>query len=178
MYRPVGQFRVPGEFGRDVTVAELGCSVFVLPSTATKNGQERIVLLNRIARSVIEGVRGEHPVYVFTYNGNPVDRMLNSAWKKARKRAELPRLRVHDLRHTFAHRLRAANVTREDRKALLGHKDGDVTTGYSAEDWAQLLGCVEKLCDENRGTVLRIRSGCKTGAAESREARESSASTC
>ena len=30
-------------------------------------------------------------------------------------------IRVHDLKHTFGRRLRAAGVTLEDRKALLGH---------------------------------------------------------
>ena len=150
----------------EVEVPELGCSVFVLPGEATKNGEERIVLLNRVARSVVEELRGGDSEYMFTYNGKPVDRMLNSAWKKARKRAALPWLRVHDLRHTFAHRLRAVDVTREDRKALLGHKDGDVTTGYSAEDCAHLLRCVEKLCDQSRGTVLRIRRRVQSGCSE------------
>jgi integrase len=82
--------------------------------------------------------------------------VLNSAWKKARKRVGLPQLRFHDLRHTFGHRLRAAGVSREDRKALLGHTTGDVTTEYSAEDYAHLLECVRRVERQDRGTVLRI----------------------
>lgn len=33
---------------------ELGCSVFILPVANTKNGEERVVVLNRIARSVLD----------------------------------------------------------------------------------------------------------------------------
>jgi integrase len=41
-------------------------------------------------------------------------------------------IRVHDLKHTFGHRLRAAGVSFEDRQNLLGHKAAHVTTHYSA----------------------------------------------
>lgn len=121
----------------EVQVPELGCSVFILPEEVTKNGEERVLVLNRVARSVLEAQRGQHAEYVFAYNGRPLTRMNNSSWKKARSRAGLPHLRVHDMRHTFGHRLRAAGVSNEDRKALLGHKVEDITTHYSAPDLAQ-----------------------------------------
>ena len=69
-------------------VPELGTSVFVLPDT--KNGQPRVVVLNRIARGVLETVRGQDPKFVFTYRGAPHSRMNNSAWRKARARTGLP----------------------------------------------------------------------------------------
>jgi integrase len=51
--------------------------------------------------------------------------MLNSAWKRARKRAGLS-VRVNDLKHTFGRRLRAAGVSFEDKQDLLGHKSGRI----------------------------------------------------
>ena len=36
--------------------------------------------------------------------------------------AALPNVRVHDMRHTFGHRLRATGVSFEDLQDLLGHK--------------------------------------------------------
>jgi hypothetical protein len=42
----------------EVKVPELGTSVFIIPGERVKNGEERLVVLNRVARSVIEGVRG------------------------------------------------------------------------------------------------------------------------
>lgn len=139
----------------EVQVPELKCSVFILPETVTKNGEERVLVLNRVARSVLESQRGTHPSLVFTYKGRRIARMNNTAWQRARERTGLD-VRVHDLRHTFGHRLRAAGVSLEDRKALLGHKSKDITTHYSAPDLAHLLDCVDKICDRKRGTVLRI----------------------
>ena len=149
----------------EVDVPELGCSVFVLPGTNTKNGDERVVVLNRIARRVLDAERGKHPEHVFTYKGKAVTRLINTAWKKARARAALPGLRAHDLRHTFGHRLRAAGVSLEDRKALLGHRSDEITTHYSAPDLAHLLECADRICDPKRGTVLRVcrENGRKTG---------------
>jgi integrase len=72
---------------------------------------------------------------------------LNSAWKRARILAGLPQLRVHDLRHTFSHRLRPAEVRLEDRKALIGDTNGDITTNYSAADVQQLQEFVERIVD-------------------------------
>ena len=42
--------------------------------------------------------------------------------------------RVHDVRHTFGMRLRAANVSYEDRQDLLGHHEARITTHYSRVD--------------------------------------------
>ncbi len=91
-------------------------SVFLIPEWQVKNREERLVVLNKIAHRVIEEVRGVHSEYVFTFKGKPVTRMSNSAWNKARKRAGLPRVRVHYLKHTFGRRLRAAEVSFEDRQ--------------------------------------------------------------
>ncbi len=74
----------------EVDVPELKASVFLIPSEHVKNGEERLVVLNATAKSVIDGERGKHDEFVFTYKGNPVTRIYNSAWKRARKAAGLP----------------------------------------------------------------------------------------
>jgi hypothetical protein len=122
----------------EVAVPELGTSVFIIPGSRVKNGDERLVVLN----SVVASRRGRHPEYVFTYGGNPITKMLTSAWKKAR-RANLPQVRVHDLKHTFGRRLRAAGVSYEDRQDLLGHRSGRITTHYSAAEQSHLLEAAE-----------------------------------
>jgi integrase len=150
----------------EVQVPELETSLFIIPRDQVKNGLERFVVLNRIAKSVIEGCRGEHQEFVFTTeeqdgSRHPQARMNNSGWKAARRRAaaryesELGRpcpggfrsVRVHDLKHTFGYRLRAAGVAFEDRQALLGHKAAHITTHYSAADISNLITCAEKVCD-------------------------------
>ena len=75
----------------------------------------------------------------FTYCGKRQKKMINSAWRKARARAELLQVRVHDLKHTFGRRLRAAGVSFEDRQDLLGHKSGRITSHYSAAELRSLI---------------------------------------
>lgn len=71
-----------------------GSSVFMIPGKFVKNRQDRLVVLNDIAHSVINQVRSIHPKYVFTYLGKSTTRMLNSAWLKTRARPGLPKVRV------------------------------------------------------------------------------------
>jgi integrase len=144
----------------EVPVPDLGISVFVVPRAFVKNGLDRFVVLNRVARPVIDGCRGEHPEFVFTRRGKPITRIYNSGWKAARRRASkryasefgrscpkgFQSIRVHDLKHTYGHRLRAAGVGFEDRKLLLGHKAGHVTTHYSAPEIGALVEASEKAC--------------------------------
>lgn len=131
-------------------------SVFIIPGEKVKNREDRLVVLNKVAKSVIEEVRGIDSVYVFTFKGKPLTRIMNSAWKKARKRAELSHVRVHDLKHTFGRRLRAAGVSFEDRQDLLGHKSGRITTHYSAAEIDNLINAANSVCEERSGVVLTL----------------------
>jgi len=118
-----------------VKVPELDTSVFLIPGERIKNGEERLVVLNRVAKSVVDSARGMHPTHVFvrtnpkTHESRPVTKMYNTAWKAARERAAdawverkkesapegFRKVRVHDLKHTFGRRLRAAGVSFEVR---------------------------------------------------------------
>ena len=144
----------------EIKIPELNTSVFVIPGGKVKNGEDRLVVLNKIARSVIDEVRGQHGEQVFTYNGRPLTRMSNSAWKRARRRMGLG-VRVHDLKHTFGRRLRAAGVSVEDRQDLLGHKSGRITTHYSAAEIGTLITAANKVCDikqdSNSPTLTLLR---------------------
>lgn len=66
-------------------------------------------------------------------------------------------VRVHDLKHTFGRRLKAANVATEDRKNLLGHKIKDVTELYSSAEIASLIKEANKVSTtDSRSPVLTI----------------------
>jgi integrase len=141
-------------------IPELGTSVFVIPRQKVKNREPRVVVLNRIARTIIEQVRGTHPECVFTYNGHPIRKMNGPAWRKARQRAGLPEVRVHDLKHTFGRRLRAAGVSFEDRQDLLGHRSGRITTHYSKPELENLIAAANKVCPDPRnknGTMVILK---------------------
>ncbi|MBN9359556.1 MAG: site-specific integrase [Herbaspirillum huttiense] len=73
-------------------------------------------------------------------------------------------MRVHDLRHTYGTRLRAAGVSEEDRALLLGHANKSMPEHYAT-------GTVERLVDQankvevevelkrKRMTILRLVNG-------------------
>ena len=75
--------------------------------------------------------------------------MLNSAWIRARTKAGLPHVRVHDLKHTFGRRLRAAGVSFEDRQDLLGHRSARITTHYSAAELSRLIDASNTICTQD-----------------------------
>jgi integrase len=135
----------------EVKVPELGISVFIIPGRYVKNGDDRLVVLNRIALSVVDKARGRHPTHVFSYKGKSITRMLNSAWLRARKAINLPQVRVHDLKHTFGRHLRAAGVGFEDRQDLLGHRSGRITTHYSAAELSRLIEAANSVCERGNG---------------------------
>lgn len=72
---------------------ELGTSVLLIPGSRVKNGDVGLVVMNRVARLIVESLRATHPEFVFTFRGKPITRMLTSAWIRARERTGLATVR-------------------------------------------------------------------------------------
>jgi integrase len=147
----------------EIKVPEIDSSIFLVPGDFTKNGTICLIVLNSVAKKIVDSRRGKIDSHVFGYRDKPVERMHNSAWKKAWLRAMLPvganvLSGPHNLRHTFARRLRLAGVPLETRKALMHHIDGDITVHYSPAEVEELLNAVEKLTTVERVTMLRLAS--------------------
>lgn len=159
------------EWDWEVRVPELDANVFVVPAdfggrdgkAGVKNGEERLIVMNSVARTVIDGRRGKHERFVFAsprVKDAPLYRLNNSGWRGARTRAAaryrseigidppegFAAVRVHDLKHTLGRRLRAAGVGFETRQVLLGHSNGSVTTHYSAAELGELIAAAELVC--------------------------------
>ncbi len=130
----------------EIQIPELDTSVFVIPGGKVKNREDRLVVLNSVAKDVVEKMRGSHEKYVFSYRGQQIKTMDGTAWKNARRKLNLQQIRIHDLKHTYGRRLRAAGVDIETRKDLLGHKSGKITTHYSAPELENLIQASEKVC--------------------------------
>jgi len=140
----------------EIPVPELNTSVLLVPGIEVKNGDDRLIVLNRVSERVVHTQRGQHPEFVFTYKGHSVTKMNNTAWKNAKRRAGLPQLRVHDLKHTCGWRLRAAGVSFEDRQDLLGHRSGRITTHYSAAELSNLIKAANLICEEENKKALTL----------------------
>ncbi|MDH3900592.1 MAG: tyrosine-type recombinase/integrase [Gammaproteobacteria bacterium] len=113
----------------------------------------------------MDGQRGRHPEYVFTYRKHRIARIHNTAWRHARLKATrlytklfgkactegFRNIRVHDLKHTFGRRLRDAGISFVDRQNLLGHRSSRITTHYSAAELRNLIEAANLVCGENSG---------------------------
>ena len=135
----------------------LDTTVFIISEKRAKNKHERIVPLNLVAQSIVASRRGNQSDFVFDYEGRKLLRINNKAWRKARESVGLKEVRVHDLRHTFVMRLRAAGMGFEDRQDLLGHHAGRITTHYSKVEINRLIECVELLCEARKPELTLIR---------------------
>ena len=158
----------------EVSVPEVGRSVFVVPASEFKGKRNHVLVLNDIAWRIVEEQRGKHPDYVFVYRRERVknldrepemqyhriDTMNNTAFQAARKKAGLPMVRVHDLRHTFGQRLRDAGVSEEDRSLLLGHALAGMAQHYATATVARLVEVANKVSEtRDRATLLRVANG-------------------
>src|SRR6202158_1788143 len=144
----------------EVPVPEVGRSVFVIPPRAFKANRAHVAVLNDAAWSIVQAQRGIDPIWVFPYRGRRIGTMNNTAWQLARREIGLGCVRIHDMRHTFGCRLRAAGVSAEDREALLGHAHHSMAGHYASADVGHLIKQANLVLDR-RGTctILRIANG-------------------
>lgn len=162
------------EWNWEVSIPELARSVFVIPPEAFKSKCAHVAILNDVAWSIVEAQRGKHPIWVFPYRGKRIGKMNNTAWKNARRATAtawkdefgtpaprgLARVRIHDLRHTFGGRLRAAGVAQEDREALLGHASQTMAGLYASADVGRLIKLANLVLKRpGTCTVLRVVNG-------------------
>jgi integrase len=145
-------------------------SVFVVPKEFVKalsgEAHDRVLVLNSVARVVIESVRGQDPEFVFVYQRvtksgqvyqhHAVETMNNTGWQKARLRAVLPDVCVHHLRHTYATRLRAAGVAAETRSELLWHVKAGMAQRYAVAYIRELQAAAERVTDRSIAEELTV----------------------
>lgn len=150
-----------------VPIPEIDSYVFILHDT--KNGKDRAVICNSIARRAVTFQRGNTSKYVFPSRfqsaiwsggkGGKVrasGKVFNQAWKDAGLPSDpLIRKGIHNLRHTFGHRLRAAGVPEEDRALLMGHNNASLNQHYALPDIERLSEMAERVTERKETVVLR-----------------------
>ncbi|MES2191294.1 MAG: tyrosine-type recombinase/integrase [Pseudomonadota bacterium] len=158
----------------EVKVPELGRSVFVVPAAEFKGKRVHVLILNDVAWDIVEACRGRHKKYVFVYRRereknfdrepamafHRIGTMNNTGYQAARASVGLQKVRIHDLRHTFAQRLRDAGVSDEDRALLLGHAIEGMPQHYASATVARLVETANKAqFTVDRTTLLRVVNG-------------------
>jgi len=154
----------------EVRVPEVERSVFLIPAAEYKTGVPHVAILNDAAWRIIETMRARRVAkvlssepaseFVFTYSGHRIDTMNNSGWQKSRRDAGLSDVRIHDLRHTYAGRLRLAGVSQEDRNALMGHQGRSIPELYASADVGRLIAAANLALNRaGTRTLLRVVNG-------------------
>ncbi|MCV2356622.1 tyrosine-type recombinase/integrase [Paucibacter sp. B2R-40] len=108
-------------------------NVWRIPATNSKSKRMRSVPLNPSALHVLAQLdtasEFDH-VFVNRQTRLPYTTIMK-VWSRLRVKAQLPRLRIHDLRHGFASLLVSAGRTLYEVQKILGHSDPKVTMRYS-----------------------------------------------
>ncbi|HST28539.1 MAG TPA: site-specific integrase [Rudaea sp.] len=115
-----------------------------------KAGRAIGVPLNEDALAVLRARLGEHKVYVFTYQGKPVDRCSTRAWKQAVVRAGIDRsFRWHDLRHTWASWHVQSGTRLQELMELGGWSSFDMVLRYAHLATENLRAAAGRISDTN-----------------------------
>jgi integrase len=122
----------------------------------TKNGDGRIVYLNRSAAGVLESMaRSQFPAASDLVFGRIPGERVSVAFARACRRVKITDFRFHDLRHTAASWLRMRGADVHTVAQVLGHKDlrmairyQHLSPAYLAEAVARLDGAFEDTCHQ------------------------------
>lgn len=107
--------------------------VWRIAAVNSKSKRVRSVPLNESALDVLAQVgtagKFEH-VFINTKTGKPYT-TIAKVWVRLRKKAGLPQLRLHDLRHSYASFLVNSGRSLYEVQKVLGHSDSKVTERYA-----------------------------------------------
>lgn len=113
------------------------------------------VPLTDSALTILAEQEGQHDVWVFTYQGAPVNQVVTKAWRKAVTAIGRPTLRFHDLRHTWASWHVQAGTPLHALQALGGWADLSMVQRYAHLDSSSLSHYAQSadLQGHNTGTL-------------------------
>ncbi|MBM4169071.1 MAG: hypothetical protein FJ215_07935 [Ignavibacteria bacterium] len=116
----------------------------------TKAGKKRVLPMNTTARILLGQMKGRQGRLFSGERGGLLNgNLLRARFKRTVRACGLDsRLHFHSLRHTFASLLVKEGVSLYHVQKLLGHSSPRVTEIYAHLGGAELLGSVEKLCNE------------------------------
>jgi len=97
----------------------------------TKSGKKRILPITPPLKELIESIPKQSK-YLFPSpkTKKPYISIFNS-WNRARVKAGLPEVRIHDLRHTYASQLVNSKCSLHEVQKLLGHSSAKMTQRYA-----------------------------------------------
>jgi integrase len=123
------------------SAVDLNRSRIFIPKELAKNHKSREVPLSSDLVEMFKELRKAPDQKGPVFNVKEIKRSFQSACKKA----ELPKLRIHDLRHTAASRMIEAGINVVDVCDILGHSDLKITMRYCHASIENKRQAVERL---------------------------------
>jgi len=123
------------------SVVDLDRARIFIPKELAKNHKSREVPLSSDLVEIFKGLRKTPDQKAPVFNVKEIKRSFQSACKKA----GLPKLRIHDLRHTAASRMIEAGINVVDVCEILGHSDLKITMRYCHASIENRRQAIEKL---------------------------------
>ena len=126
----------------------------------TKNYEPRTIPMTNFLYEVLSALpRHISSSYVFCKPDGSRFQYINRDFDRVLKKAELPHIRFHDLRHTFASHLVMAGVDLATVQKLLGHRDIKTTMRYAHLAPDHLKGAVERIDPYGHQMDTKARNG-------------------
>ncbi|MCX2983402.1 DUF4102 domain-containing protein [Halieaceae bacterium IMCC14734] len=107
--------------------------VWGIRSETAKSKKRRSIPLNDAALEVLDqlGTKGKHNhLFISSRRKAPLT-TIAKVWDRLRNAADLPKLRLHDLRHNYASMLVNSGRTLYEVQHILGHSDPQITQRYA-----------------------------------------------
>lgn len=121
----------------------------------TKNGDRRGLPIKARALNLLRALRAEHysDIWVFPNNENTAPFDIRRSWDKAKKDANVPDFRFHDLRHTCASYLIMDGASLGEIADAMGHKTLQMVKRYAHISDTHKASVVEKMNNKIFGDV-------------------------
>jgi integrase len=110
-----------------------------------KSGRTRVIPMNLEAHRILSAVKGHLDDYVFPGNDGKRLTTIKTSWRALLKAAEIKGFRIHDLRHSFASRVKRGGADLYTVQRLLGHSSPLMTQRYAHLQPDDLRAAVEKV---------------------------------
>jgi integrase len=136
-------------------------SQLLIPKTNCKRKQLRMVPLNSVALEILQSLPRDHEYVFYNRRTGTYIRDIKTAFHAACEKAGIKGLRLHDLRHTFATRLRDKGESLTTIMKLMGHSKYETTLRYAHVLEKSQHEAVEKLVEAPEN--VNFRKGMRKG---------------
>ncbi|HOW86905.1 MAG TPA: site-specific integrase [Candidatus Aminicenantes bacterium] len=130
-------------------------SQVVIPKTNCKRKHMRMVPLNSLAIETLRAIPRIHDYVFHNKRTGTYIRDIKTSFHKACETAGIKRLRLHDLRHTFATRLRDKGESLTTIMKLMGHSKYETTLRYAHVLEKSQHEAVEKLVEQHQSNIFQ-----------------------